>query len=176
MDVPTPPTTECWLWKGSIRGHGYGRLRLKGRYVAAHRFAYELTKGPIPKGLTIDHLCRVRNCIRPSHLEITTMRVNALRGVGASAVNARKTACASGHKFNVITSQGRRRCKACTRETRDKWHAVNPEKVSIYCKRYRAANPERCKARDNKYRTLHLEEVAARARRYRKAMKNKEGG
>ena len=70
----------CWLWQGAINTNGYGNFHNKGRTVKAHRFAYEICVGEIPKGLTIDHLCRVRHCVNPSHLEPVTMRENFLRG------------------------------------------------------------------------------------------------
>ncbi len=86
--------TGCWIWQGSKSG-GYGALRVGGRGVhggrmlRAHRIAYELVKGPIPKGLTIDHLCRVRACINPDHMEPVTMTENTLRGRGITSRHAR---------------------------------------------------------------------------------------
>src|SRR6266496_2265386 len=74
----------CWLWTGKTGRDGYGRIGLGGRgalvRVRAHRFAYELLIGPIPDGLQIDHLCRVRHCVNPAHLEPVTQRENILRG------------------------------------------------------------------------------------------------
>lgn len=70
----------CWLWSGSTNGHGYGRLARSGKLHGAHRFAYEHFIGPIPNGLDLDHLCRVRLCVNPSHLEPVTRGENLLRG------------------------------------------------------------------------------------------------
>lgn len=105
------PVTEsgCWIWDSEVnKSHGYGMFLLNGKYVRAHRVSYELFKGPIPKGLHIDHLCRVKCCVNPDHLEAVTNRVNVLRGVGATAVNARKETCPYGHKYDSIK---RTRCK-----------------------------------------------------------------
>ena len=73
-------TGDCWLWTGGISHKGYGLFRLRGTHVAAHRYSYEKTVGEIPKGLQLDHLCRVRHCVNPSHLEAVTARENVIRG------------------------------------------------------------------------------------------------
>ena len=79
--VDTRPEPEaCWIWPGSQNGDGYGKLSVNGKIVSAHRFAYEVCVGPIPDGLTIDHLCVNRLCIRPSHLEVVTRTENLKRG------------------------------------------------------------------------------------------------
>jgi hypothetical protein len=75
-----PKGEGCWLWEGAINSQGYGNFWDGVRFVKAHRFAYECLIGEIPEGLTIDHLCRVRHCVNPSHLEPVTMRENFLRG------------------------------------------------------------------------------------------------
>ena len=75
-------TDRCWLWTAGLDAYGYGQFYLAGgTMVKAHRFAWELELGPIPRGLTLDHLCRVRHCCRPSHLEPVTSRENVQRGV-----------------------------------------------------------------------------------------------
>lgn len=109
----------CWLWTGSIKRTGYGQMRLAGRRIITHRFAYELVVGPIPEGLQIDHLCRVRSCCNPAHLEPVTLKQNVLRGVGTSAENARKTACDQGHPLDEQNTyfDGRGRvCLTCRRK------------------------------------------------------------
>lgn len=88
--------------------------------VGAHRVVYEELVGPIPDGLMLDHLCRVRHCVNPEHLEPVTNRENVLRGEGHSAKAARATHCLKGHPYageNLrILSNGWRRCRACHRE------------------------------------------------------------
>lgn len=108
----------CWEWAGARTANGYGRLRPGGRHVYAHRFAYEGLVGPIPEGLSLDHLCRVRHCIRPGHTEATTHRTNVRRGIGPTAVNARKTHCSrGGHPLfgdNLyVNPRGERNCRIC---------------------------------------------------------------
>lgn len=121
VDISRGPT-GCWLWTAALTDRGYGdRFRLDdGRKVAPHRLAYELLVGPIPDGLQLDHLCRVRNCVNPSHLEAVTCQENLLRGVTWAAYNARKTHCKHGHEFDEantrIAADGSRSCRACARE------------------------------------------------------------
>lgn len=108
----------CWIWQGSINsGTGYGQVYFGGRTTSVHRVSYELMRGVIPRGLHIDHLCRVRACGNPMHLELVTPRVNALRGEGPSAQNGRKERCKRGHSFDEENTgykpNGARVCKRC---------------------------------------------------------------
>lgn len=118
VPVHAPELGPCWLWTAGV-SDGYGNIRAAGRLIKAHRFAYELLVGRVPQGLTLDHLCRVRRCVRPAHLEAVTNRVNVLRGVGAPAIHARATHCIRGHELvgtNLCASnEGRRRCRTCVR-------------------------------------------------------------
>jgi HNH endonuclease len=75
--VGTPE--ECWPWLGASTC-GYGALRRDGRFLYAHRVAWEFARGPIADGLTIDHLCRTRLCCNPAHMEPVTRAENARRG------------------------------------------------------------------------------------------------
>ena len=111
---------DCWLWRAAKGGGGYGCFRRGGRKdgnIPAHRFIYELLVGPIPKGLTIDHLCRNRLCVNPAHLEAVTHQVNILRGEGLAARNAKATHCIHGHPFDLFNTRfnrgGKRDCRAC---------------------------------------------------------------
>jgi hypothetical protein len=85
----------------------------------AHRHSYRLFVGEIPDGLFIDHLCRVRNCVNPAHLEPVTRKENILRGVGWAAENARKTACPLGHSLldpkNLKWNRHGKYCRECAR-------------------------------------------------------------
>ena len=104
---------ECWLWTG-VTSKGYGLMGAGGRKYRVHRFAYELLVGPIPDGLVLDHLCRVRNCVNPAHLEPVTDLENILRGERAS-----KTHCIHGHEFTPENTSrnaaGHRDCLTCKR-------------------------------------------------------------
>jgi HNH endonuclease len=73
----------CWTWLGRTE-HGYGLLSLDGVKLRAHRVAYHWLVGPLDQSLTIDHLCRVKSCVRPEHHEMVTLEVNSARGFVAS--------------------------------------------------------------------------------------------
>lgn len=103
----------CWLWTGAIQTNGYGSTGIpgSGRTALAHRYVYELLVGPIPEGLTIDHLCRLRHCVNPAHLEPVTMAENLRR---ARVLIPPKARCKRGHD---TTQSGSRDstgfCRAC---------------------------------------------------------------
>lgn len=110
----------CWLWTGRVLPTGYGQFFYNGKHRRAHRVAYEWAMGPIPEGLEIDHLCRVRNCVNPKHMEAVTHRENVLRGQTPTGINARKTHCSRGHEFdegNTYYSKYGRQCRWCARLT-----------------------------------------------------------
>lgn len=111
----------CWLFQGHVnRATGYGTVSNK----YAHRYFYEAHVGPIPHGLVIDHLCRVRSCVNPAHLEPVTQAENVRRAEGhVSTLRAAETHCRYGHEYtpqNTRTVRGRngrttRRCYTCQR-------------------------------------------------------------
>jgi hypothetical protein len=86
------PNTGCWLWTGTVMPAGYGTMKVGGQQRLAHRVAYEAFIGPVPDGLVLDHLCRVRSCVNPWHLQPVTNRENILRGVGVTSRWARGVA------------------------------------------------------------------------------------
>lgn len=113
-------TEMCWIWQGTLDKNGYGVLSVgASNALYVHRYAYERFVGPIPHGLTLDHLCRTPACCNPAHLEAVTYKTNTLRGEGVSAENARKTHCLHGHLLTgenlYIAVSGARVCKACRR-------------------------------------------------------------
>ena len=120
------PVTEsgCWIWVGSTTPEGYGQTSFNSKLILAHRVAYKAANGSLTKGLTIDHLCRVRCCVNPAHLQEVTHRVNILRGTSMSARHARKTHCIHGHPFDETNTMsprnGWRQCRACARINRNK--------------------------------------------------------
>lgn len=118
----------CWIWSGGTggnRGQLYGHVWWNGATRLAHRIAYELTRGAIPEGLTLDHVkargCTTSLCVNPAHLEPVGFAVNNGRGTSPSAINARKTHCKHGHEFTpgntyIHPKRGTRNCRTCIRE------------------------------------------------------------
>jgi hypothetical protein len=120
-DVPAPirfwakvdRSDGCWLWRGCAVPPGYGQFApTRDKRIGAHRYAYEQLIGPIPEGLSLDHLCRTPLCVNPSHLEPVTHAENMRR--------SRKTHCKRGHELAgdnlYFTKRGDRGCRACRTE------------------------------------------------------------
>jgi hypothetical protein len=113
---------ECWLWKGPLYRNGYGYFDLcsgqEKRRVMIHRASWELERGEIPDKLTIDHLCKVKRCGNPAHMELVTHGENARRG------NVKGSdPCPKGHQLDfVINSRGARVCVFCQKESREAWN------------------------------------------------------
>ena len=124
--------TGCWMWTGARtqgkRRPSYGVVKLPTGRTGAHRAVYAEVMGPIPKGLELDHLCRVPLCVNPAHLEPVTHRENILRGKTVPARNAAKTHCPQGHEYTpentyVNPIEGYRQCRTCIREAKETAHA-----------------------------------------------------
>lgn len=119
--VAFEPNTGCWLWLGALNQDGYGVFRLAvGRMVRAHRYAYEVVRGPVPDGLQLDHFkCDTPSCANPFHVRPVTARENTLRSRNPCAVHARKTHCHAGHPLtpdNLSSTPGKRECRKCRTE------------------------------------------------------------
>ena len=125
----------CYEWQGYKTNLGYGQLgtaKKLGKNLYAHRIVWEAVNGPIPEGLSLDHLCRNPSCISPHHLEPVTHKENCLRGVGVGAINSKKTHCKTGHAFDELNTgylkDGRRYCKECQRLATENWRKQNAKK------------------------------------------------
>src|SRR5258707_32147 len=108
------PNSGCWLWLGALNAAGYGRFAFNGKNSRAHRVAYQLMKGAIPRGRHLDHLCRMPCCVNPDHLEPVTNRENVVRGYKARGLN---THCVNGHFIDGITVwRSGTECSECRRD------------------------------------------------------------
>lgn len=122
----------CWLWTRSRSKDGYGWASLDDKTWQAHRLVYVLLRGTPPTDLVLDHLCRVRHCVNPDHLEPVTPRQNLERGETTTSA----TTCPQGHPLVNVGSQ--RRCVTC----RDAYNQANREAKRLYARAYRARKKE----------------------------------
>jgi hypothetical protein len=110
-----PDLGPCLIYLGADNGNGYGQFRFNYRNGYAHRYAWERVNGPIPDGLTVDHLCRVRRCVEVTHLELVDGVTNYRRGKAA------QTHCPNGHEYNAQNTGSRRNRRQCLICQRDTW-------------------------------------------------------
>jgi hypothetical protein len=121
---------NCWIPELRTMPNGYVVVApRKGGGIVGHRLSYQAFRGPIPDGLVLDHLCRVRACVNPWHLEPVTTRENLLRGQTLTARNAAKTHCHRGHPLSVNLRGKWRSCRECSRIAKRAAYARDPEPV-----------------------------------------------
>lgn len=143
LETPAPPDRNmkgpCWIWQGGKNSDGYGaikQLRDRGLPAPVHAAAYTLLRGPVPEGLELDHLCRVRACMNPDHLEAVTHHENMKRGIQAT-----KTHCKRGHEFTpentkvTINQCGNpgRTCIACQKLAEARRYTPHPKPPATHC-------------------------------------------
>ena len=135
-------STGCWLWYGYVSKTGYGTVGFETKYWRVHRLSYKMLKSSLDPTKVIDHLCKTRNCINPSHLEQVTQGENARRGdhtnkgthpntgKATGALNKAKTHCPKNHPYkgtNLIISNrtGARSCRICQTKAKAEWYQKN---------------------------------------------------
>lgn len=127
-----PDLGACWVWTGALNHHGYGSLWVGRRHVLAHIVSYKLAKGDPPAGFEHDHLCRVRRCVNPPHIELVSPYENFIRGESGAAKNRIKTHCLHGHEFTPVNTYfnpaGYRHCRACVRVSQKRYYQVKAMK------------------------------------------------
>ena len=125
----------CWLWIGHLNHNGYARIYYRRNQHQGHRLLFQMFVKIIQGQDQGDHLCRVRRCVNPAHVEDVNGRVNTLRGENRAAQNARKTHCKHGHEFtpeNTVMKKHRgnltRVCLTCRRvDGVKRWHKLHPD-------------------------------------------------
>lgn len=108
---------DCWLWTGFTNKRGYGRCSVtkdgKRSRPLAHRFVWETLIGPVPEGYELDHLCLVKACVNPDHLEVVSHLTNMRRAVPYNPWAQPREFCSRGHS-NWGPSGTKRRCRTCS--------------------------------------------------------------
>jgi hypothetical protein len=122
--------TGCLIWTSGK--HRYPHVSIKNKTRLAHRAVYEEAHGPIPEGLTIDHLCGNPRCVEITHLEAVSCRVNLLRSESTWAGrNSRKTHCPQGHEYDRVRAHdGARLCSTCAAEHQRRYRQKKKERAN----------------------------------------------
>lgn len=137
--------TNCTVWIGATNNRGYGLVSIgEGQIALAHRIAYEAEYGPIPDGLVIDHLCRVRNCVNPMHLEAVTVGENNRRGRSAKTLTVGDI-CINGHRIDDAEALYKRpngkttECRQCRSSSAHRVSGERPARPTVQRRATRVA-------------------------------------
>lgn len=167
----------CWLWTGALK-NGYGNFQLNGKQIMHPRAAWTIQRGPIPKGLEPDHLCRFRACVNCDHMELVTHRENCRRGEAGKHLRDR-THCPYGHPYSGdnlhIKPTGARRCRECQRiYDEKKRRAEGAQPRATNCPKGHCFTPENTRMFTHAGRTQRLCIACEKARnkRYKLTRRN----
>jgi hypothetical protein len=174
--------TPCWIWQGFLNPSGYGTFWFVDSNRLSHRISYKLFVGDIPIPGSVkdpsDHLCRNHSCVNPAHQERVTPRINALRGIGPTAINAKKTHCGKGHEFTPentkLAPSGSRICLTCLKGWSRTSRKRNAAKRAEYNRQWLKDHPDKAKTYKTKYSGRYKEKrkLINKAYRERKAKEN----
>ena len=154
------PHDGCHLWKTPHKTNGYALMKVQGKHWRVHRLAYTLAFGEIPDGLQVDHLCRVRHCVNPLHLEAVTGSVNTERGMRAAEITLLAGECARGHDLSetgVYVWPKIDRCVECQRIDNE---AAGIPDYHAWARENYAQDRENAKERSKRYRDSHRGRVS----------------
>lgn len=171
-----PELGPCWLWpEDKLDAAGYGeRFQINGERDYPHRWSYRNLVGPIPDELEIDHLCRVRHCVHPDHLEVVTHGINQER-MAAARTHCKWGHPLSGENLRIDPKTGGRVCRACNKQRQRDFHARRLKEGVT------PAPDARCKYGhpyevDSKGRWFCRECGRKRAREWKQRQRRSEGG
>jgi len=120
----------CWIWTGTDNGNDYPTSNVGSKQVYVYKEMYEYLKGPIPYGKEPDHICRIRKCINPAHIEPVTHRENMKRGKTIIARQIQSKTCPNGHPYSGVNNRGDRICHPCYAEVARAYRQHKKARVS----------------------------------------------
>lgn len=153
----------CWLWTTGI-SRGYGQVWYNGSMTTAHRAIYHIIYGLwSTRQNQIDHICRVRNCVNPNHLELVTAKENVTRSLPYWKPKVRPTHCVNGHQYTEENTkyygdQGRK-CYECKKIQDKKYNQTYKDKVNEHKRAWQKRNYEKIRIKNREYYDKNIEKI-----------------